>query len=222
MEIEELKKYTVADRQFELVALNKNGAKERYAGKFCQSQNDHYLISILRDNNKTVTLKAGQEVNIHLYTPEGVYNLSCKILEVYEKYYKISLPKTIKRAQRREFIRVNMRIPMKIIVGDTQKRVYDVISNNISARGCGFYCKDEIGAQEKITVQFSIDGKPIQTFANLVSCKPKPLISGVGRHTVSLYFTSVSQSNIDLIVKECFTFQGKARLQMLNSRYENT
>ncbi len=215
--MEDYSKYTTVDRGFEIVILNSDGKKERYKSKFLKTGENFYLISIPKYRDKVALLSARQNINLYLYTPEGIYNLKCVVLEVYEKYYKISFAKSSERVQRREYVRVNLRVPVKVTVDSG--RTYDAVTTNFSARGCGFYCKDDISANDKISVTFKIGGKPIQTFANVVSSKPVSFGSTNG-YAIALNFTSVTQSNIDLIVKECFMYQARQRLAMLDKAYD--
>lgn len=225
MDLEAIKKYTSSNRQVEVVKIGADGAKERYESAFCKSENDHYLISPPKRGDKLVKLEKDEVISLYIYAPEGIYNLKCVVLEIYEKYYKISLPKSIQRAQRREYIRVNMRIPMKItafgnsIVGE---RTMDVYTNDISARGANFLCNGNILPNEKIRVRFNLKGREIETLAALVYCREKKAVglSGVLKFAVALNFTSVSQADIDFIVKECFAHQAKMRRLMLDGEEE--
>jgi|GEM_PF-1402954 len=215
--MEDYAKYTAADRSFEILVLNSEGQKERYKSKFLKTGDDFYLISMPKYRDKIAILNAGQNVNLYLYTPEGIYNLRCTVLEVYEKYYKISLAKNAERVQRREYIRVNLRVPMKVTVdGD---KTYDVVTNNLCARGCEFYCKNDISVNDRISVKFKVGGKTVETFANVISSKLKAFNSG-SKYSIALNFTSVTESNIDLIIKECFMYQARTRLAMLDRAYD--
>lgn len=215
--MEDLQKYTAVNKPLQIIKINKAGMKEHYNSTFCKTGEDYYLISTPKIGNETGVLRKGENINLYLYTSEGIYNLKCSVLECYEKYYKISFPKNIQRAQRREFIRVNMRIPMQVVVeGNSGTRFYEIVTSNISARGVGFDVNGKITQLEKISVKFTLKGRIITTYAELVYCKERKFKTGP-RYSVALNFTSVSQTDIDFIVKECFAFQAKARRQILNN-----
>lgn len=215
--MEDYAKYTTAGRSLEIVALNKGGEKERYKSTFLQTGEGSYLISAPKFQDKTATLRPGQDVSVYLYTPEGIYNLKCEVLGTRENVYEISFAKSIQRAQRREYVRVNLRIGMRATLGSGQ--TVDVTTNNVSARGCSFYSKINIGINEKVSLQFKMGGKTVQTFANVVSSKPKLFTSGA-KYLIALNFTSVTEADIDLIIKECFAHQARQRLAVLNSAYD--
>ena len=215
--MEDYAKYTTIDRNFEIVALNAQGVKERYKSKFLKVGEGFYLISIPTYKNNVAILRAGDSISLYLYTPEGIYNLKCNVLEVYEKYYKISFAKNFNRVQRREYVRVNLRVPMKVTVDDGT--TYNVTTNNLSARGCGFYFQTDLSTNDKISLTFKVSGKTVRTFANVVSSKLKNFSSGP-KYVVALNFTSVTQANIDLIIKECFMYQARQRLAVLDSAYD--
>lgn len=209
MEFYEL--YTKENAKFEFVINKSKTKKERYVSTFIKILDDAYVISTPKLNNKSPKLSLGQKVHLHLYTPEGIFNLSCAVAQIAKECIKVRLTDGVIHSQRRQFARVPISVPMRIKIDEGKKTfVYDVETNNMCAQGTNFHIDTMLENYGKMQVKFTYKNRLIQTFARLAYCNLVYKAKSENEQNIyscGIYFTSINHQNANFLAKECFMYE---------------
>lgn len=218
-------KHIKKGKDFELIIIDKNNVKHGFSSTFLEILNDGYIISAPKYKEEIYALEKDKYINIYLYVEDGIYKYKCKVQQTSADFYKISLPISSEHSQRREFLRVDMKLNAKVTIEyEHVTKEYNVISNNISAKGINFNLNEAVYDDwGKIEIEFNIEDRFIKTWADLAYCNKKNTLCGMV-YNVALSFTSITQSDLDFIARACFLSQLKDRQENLkrisNIQYE--
>lgn len=217
--MDDLNRYIHKDKKFELIKQNSNGEKKRYVSYFLSDSLEFYTIAPPSYNDESCELLSGEEVELYVYVPNGVYSLICKVLEANRNYYRLSLPKSVRHTQRREFLRVNKQCRVNIKVHKTGGGIASIsaLSIDLCGRGVGLMLNTPIGEYSKIEVELLLDKQVITTLAEVVHSRALDTSMGL-KYRTALMFISVTDKDVDAIVKECLLFQLQEKNKMLKNQ----
>lgn len=205
----DFEKFIVAKQEFETVKINENGTLERFLGKIALVEKDCCLITIPKNKNHEFEAQKRESINLYMVVPQGILTLKCRVFDCLDKYYKISLPLNVVQTPRNEFLRINMEIPIKIILKVENKlRIFDTTTNNISPRGANFNFNFELFGYEKIKAVLKFKNELIETDVNVIKSEYKVAKSGA-KYDIDVNFKTISKTQNNFIVKECFMHQLK-------------
>lgn len=177
---------------------------------------DYILISPPDKNGSGFNIPDTAEVNLLFPMEKGIFIAQCTVLgkELGTiSGIKLSFPHDTQEVERREYIRV----PVKIRIGVTcyqdqqyiKKQSFFAITKNLSATGVAFYHKESIDDYYNIGCKIYLNDenpKPVDTQNDLVYSK-KVKIKDEELYLTAVTFTSISEADSARIVKECFKYQ---------------
>ncbi len=180
-------------------------------------QKDSLIISIPQNTQKSFDYKSGQDLIVNIYTKGGIYRHACKLLFCDNQNCYINIGEDFERVQRREYIRVNMPVEFELhLTSQTKHEKTYSITKNISGKGLNANLKTNISPYPKVEIILNFGDKKIKTLSRIVKIKNITTKEGEFFNT-SLEFISISEKEIDYIVKKCFEYETSERRKMLNS-----
>lgn len=200
-------------KSFEVVFHDKNNKPQKLICSVKSIENNSVIITASNEKNKNVFASVGDELKLYIYTENGIYSAASKIIlatkNLLSTEYVISYPTNSKHSQRREYFRADLPINFNMeIISDKkeEKRVISSITRNICGKGMSFISKDPFLDYSVINLELNFEDKKVSTIAELVYSKA---IRGVNatKYIHAFTFVSISQKNIDFIVKKCFLYQ---------------
>ena len=215
---EELTRNIYENKKFEIIKHRLDGGRERYVSHFLSIEPEFYIIATPEYDGRRYELTVGKEINLYIYASNGVYSAMSKVLDVGLHSSRISLLSNIQQSQRREFLRVSKRcrVDLKIHREGGSVDCVSTLSVDLSGRGVGLLLDYPIGNYTKIELEISLDKQVIQTFAEF--CHHRRIETTLGvKYRTGLMFISVTDKDIDAIVKECLLFQLQEKKRMLES-----
>jgi len=202
--------------KFKLEFIDENDDYYKTDSYIKSIEDDHLLISppqILKEN-KNIPVNA--EVNMIFPLNNGVLVAQCTVLDRElgaKSGIKLSFPHNTKVLERREFIRVPIKLRVEIIYytdpSSVEKKVFFAITKNLSANGMAFYHKEPIENFYEIKTKIYLsddDPKPIETSQEPIYTQ-KVKIKDELVYLTATTFTSLSEPDSARIVKECFKYQ---------------
>ncbi len=172
---------------------------------------------ILLDSPEGILPADGSMLNLIFPRKNGVLIARCSFLEKQTGTLpgiKVSYPYNTQILERREYVRVPLRLRTKITCSfdknSAEKESFYVVTRNISGSGiCFLYDKSLQGCEEEIKCKIYInDGNP-----NPIRVKCKYVYSKKARiknnifYITALKYISLSEEDSARIVKECFKYQ---------------
>ena len=180
---------------------------------------DDYIL-IYPPNNKGVSFEIPDNIDVNLIFTQkiGIFVAQCVVLgKVFgeKSGIKISFPYKTKLFERREYIRLPMKLKIEVIC--YQDKTYKnqdsffAVTRNISASGLAYFYKESLKDYYDIQCKIYLDdGKsnPIITGCDHIYSQ-KIKIKDEIYYLTALAYTSLSNEDSARIVKECFKYQIK-------------
>ena len=209
--------YIEIGKKVELILRTANGAIRFYC-TFEGVEGNSILVSNPKNKHVKFNCQNGQLLDLYAYTRGGVFKLKCRLLDYSEKFCTLSLPMSVDKIQRREYIRVKMKISTIIkLFPATSKNTIHAESRNISAKGINLLLDTDISKFSKIDLTLLFAEQTIYTNAKIIKIKPVKIGPNTYYDT-SLEFISISDKEINFIVKKCFEFEAAQRKKMLDNK----
>lgn len=210
-------------KSFEVAFEDENGELQKL---FCNVKNVDNSAFVVESNhkfNKNIQAKLNDELKLYIYTENGIYSATSKVLQVTkgdtETEYVISYPANSKHSQRREYFRADLgvKFKMEVILSENSGTSMQIeeITKNICGKGMSYVADSEFPEYDYITIDLLFDDKELKSSAKLVYSK-QIIINNRPKYVHAFTFTDISQKNIDLIVKKCFLHQLEMRKQKIN------
>lgn len=177
---------------------------------------DYILIAPPEKDEVSYEVPDNAEVNLIFAKDNKFFVASCIVMgkELGVKSgVKLSLPYNSKVIERREYIRIPLRVEMEVTcLLDTEGKdnySFSVQSRDISGSGISFYHKEPLENYYDINCKINLnDGNPNPVFARCDLVYTKPVTLNEKEYLLTaLTFTSLSDDDCSRIVKECFKFQ---------------
>lgn len=153
-----------------------------------------------------------KEIEINIYSEDGVYNATSRILSSNylneTTFYMLSFPSNIKHSQRREYLRADIHTDFALTLEFDGTEIDKLIAQtkNICAKGLAFIADKQMGAYTKLSVELYLDGKTIKTTAELVYSNPIR-INNTFKFLTALTFTDISKEEMNFITLQCMKFK---------------
>ena len=180
---------------------------------------NEYLILIANNQqNNHVFAKAGNELNVCIFTEMGVFTAVSKVVQVFEgvvnSEYIITYPEKSRHFQRREYFRVSMSVDTNITIIRDSPDLSDLIihskTKNICGKGMSCLCEQLIPDYAVIVVELLFSERVITTLAAPIYNK-KINIYDQSKVINGFSFLDITKKDIDFIVKKCFLHQLEQR-----------
>lgn len=200
-------------KSFEVVFRDKNKKPQKLICSVKSIENNSVILIANNEKNKNVFASTGDELKLFIYTENGIYSAVSKVIlatkNLVSTEYVISYPTNSKHSQRREYFRADLSVnfSMEIEQMDSDEKLYiSAFTKNICGKGMSFISKEPFLDYKAINLVLSVEDKKIHTVADLVYSKP--ILINNRQHFIHAFtFISISQKNIDFIVKKCFLYQ---------------
>ncbi len=154
-----------------------------------------------------------KEIEINIYSEDGVYNATSRILSSNylndTTFYMLSFPSNIKHSQRREYLRANIETDFTLTINFEGEELDKLIATtkNICAKGLAYIADRQMGAYSDLEVDLQLAGKIIHTRAELVYCTPIR-VNNTFKFLTALTFTTISKEEMTFITLQCMKFKG--------------
>ena len=204
------KDYLEIGKKIEIITRSTSGVV-RFLCYLEEINKDSIIISKPKNKHIAFNFTCGQTLELYAYTRGGVFKLNCRLEAYLENKCKLSLPLSVDNIQRREYIRVNMNVDAII----RPKPSTNIISlktktKNISAKGLNVLLDQDISRSASLEVSLLFPEKTITTTAKIIKVTPDEIDSKT-YYSTSVMFVTISEKEIDFIVKKCFEFEALQR-----------
>ena len=175
-------------------------------------ENNSIVLEANNQKNKNISANTGDELKLHIYTDNGIYSATSKILLVTKGMvfteYIISYPANSKHSQRREFFRADMPLDfrMKIVTETKEEILVESKTKNICGKGMSYLSDNPLPKYNSINIDLLFKGKTISTSAMLVYSKFLT-VGNKPKFIHAFSFTNITKRNTDFIIKKCFLHQ---------------
>lgn len=177
---------------------------------------DGFLISIPISEGEYLILNQHEEVELYNYVDDlSLYKLNCniigKVIDNNIPLYKISLPKDIKKIQRRNYVRVNMLHPIKYVKGESNNikdnEMLPALLLDLSGGGMRIKLREELYIGDIISAQLNSEELAINVKGKVVR-KEK---SNDGRFIYGISFWQLDNISREDIIRNVFKIMRKQR-----------
>lgn len=206
-------------KSFEAALIHEGDNPQKIFCSINSVENDKITIDASNKKNHAVAV-VGDELKLYIYTENGVYTAKSKVLEVDKGLlltkYVIAHPEDTKHSQRRDYFRADMTVKFNIEAtpkDETQKIFLErAETKNICGKGLCYISKHPFPVCKEIKIDLWLDNETIETESILIHSS-ETTIAGKIKYIHAFNFTTISQRNIDYIVKKCFLHQLELRKQ---------
>lgn len=201
-------------KSFEVTFYDNNNELQKLVCNVKSIENNTIVLVSNNKQNENIFAKAGDELKLYIYTENGVYSATSKVLlankGLLSTEYIISYPANSKHSQRREYFRADISVDFKMhILGPSESGANIVINSktkNICGKGLSYVADSSFPEHNSIEINLILDGRNINTLGKLVYSK-QIVVAGKPKFVHAFTFTNISQRDIDFIVKKCFLHQ---------------
>ncbi len=206
--------YIESGKRVELITHAHNSTTRFYCAYY-GIENNSIVLSCPKNKHIKFNLPTGENIYLYAYTRGGVFKLTCKLLSYNEKQCILSLPLNVEKIQRREYIRVKMQIDTVIkIIDYTGTKIIRTKSKDISAKGIRLLLDHDISKSVKIEISIIFPEQTINTLAKVIKIKQTDTET-FKQFNTSLTFISITDKEMNFIVKKCFEYEAAQRKKML-------
>ena len=233
-----LSKYIALGSKVELEVIDRvlqdDGSylKKKYESKVVDIiSDDRLVVNMPVEQGNTVLLPAGSEYDIHIFTPEGLFQCIVRVVNRYKEGEKslleIEIISNLVKYQRREYYRYSCMLPVKFRhltqdenaefkekkeVNFIELPMSDAEIVNISGGGMRFLTKDICEPNDFIIINYSIiEGKEFAHIAKVLAVKPLDNPSKDADFEVRCQFVNIENDERVMIIKYIFEEERKKR-----------
>lgn len=199
-------------KAFEVTFFNEKQELQKILCNVKSIENNRIFLEANNQKNHNVFAEVGEELKLYIYTENGIYSATSKVLlankGIINTEYIISYPANSKHSQRREYFRADMSVEFKMKITDINQNVSVINSKtrNICGKGMSYVADSPFPEHELIEIDLFFNEKAVNTHATFVYSK-QIVIGNHPKFIQAFTFTTISQKNIDFIVKKCFLHQ---------------
>lgn len=210
-------------KSFEVVFHNQNGDLQKIFCNVKSIEHDRIFLDANNQKNAGVFAQVNDEFNLHIYTENGIYSATSKIMQVsrgaISTEYVIAYPANSKHSQRREYFRADISLPFKINVYTEEEpenpATIGARTKNICGKGMSYIADSVFPVHNLIEVELRFSERIINTKAELVYSK-QIVVNNRPKFIHAFTFTTISKGDIDFIVKKCFLHQLDLRKKLMS------
>lgn len=208
--------YIKQGQKTELIIRTPGGAV-RFFSTFEKQTDTNIIISKPENKHLAFNCIPNQDVELYAYTNGGVFKLKCKFITCLKNECLLSLPSSVDKMQRREYIRVELNIKTILtLISPDSKKTIQATSKNISAKGIKLLLEEDVSKFSKIELRMLFEEGSISTVAQIIKIRPVE-IGQKTYYSTSLMFITISEKEMSFIVKKCFEFEAAQRRKLLDS-----
>lgn len=214
-------------KSFEVTFYNDNNELQKMFCNVKSIENSSIIIDADNAQNKNVFAKVGDDLKLYIYTENGIYSATSKVLlankGVFVTEYIISYPANSKHSQRREYFRADLNINFKMNVSmasdsdsdSSSDFVIESNTRNICGKGMSYLADSQFPEYDVIAIDLFFNEKTVNTLAKLVYSK-QIIVGNKPKFIHAFTFTNIFPKDIDFIVKKCFLHQLDLRKKQKN------
>lgn len=198
---------------FEVAFFNEKKELQKLLCTVKSIESNRIVINANNQKNKNVLAKAGDELQLHIYTESGVYSATSKVLlattGLISTEYIITYPENSKHSQRREYFRADIPVKFALTIfnDDTKEQItVNATTKNICGKGMSYISDTPFPDYTSLQIEFFFAERTIRTFAELVYTQPI-IINEKRRYINAFTLVDISKNNIEFMIKKCFLHQ---------------
>ncbi|MFH0702499.1 MAG: flagellar brake domain-containing protein [bacterium] len=204
--------------KFELEFIDKNGNYHVLKSYIKSIDQDKILIFPPSHKNVTYNIPDSELINIIICTEDGVYSGESKVIGKELSHTPglwISYPYNSQLIQRREYVRVPLRINIDLIISEnnTSETEIKIMPENISGKGFCYISDSPLNNYYDIKCKIYLKdepNKPIISRCEHIYTNPIN-IGGKSKYINAFAFIDINLKDVDRIVKACFKYQFEQR-----------
>lgn len=202
-------------KSFEVTFYNDRNELQKIFCNVKSIENNSIVIDANNKFNNNVFAKVEDELTLYIYTENGIYSATSKVLTankgVVSTEYIITYPANSKHSQRREYFRADLNVNFKMYVAMPHDLgssfIIEAKTRNICGKGMSYVDDRPFPADyENITIELLFEEKYINILSKLVYSK-QIVVGSRPKYIHAFTFTNISQKDVDFIVKKCFLHQ---------------
>ena len=213
---EELSNYIKELTPFKIEFVDENDNYHKLDSYIKAVEDDYILISPPDKDGISCYIQDDLEVNLIFPRNDGVFIAQCVVVGKElgnNPGIKVSFPYTTKILERREYVRMPMKLKVEVICyldnSYIKKRSFFAVTKNISGSGIAFFHKEPLETYFDIKCKVYMDDenpRPVESRNDVVYSQQVKIKNEV-YYLTALAFTSLSEADSARIVKECFKYQ---------------
>lgn len=201
-------------KSFEITFVNQDRELQRLFCTVKSIENNRIILGANNQTNRNIFASVGDELQLHIYTEQGVYSAKSRMLLVTKGIisteYVISYPSHSKHSQRREYFRAEIPAPFKMKVFQSYDVndfvLIDKKARNICGKGMSYLSERPFTDYSSIELEIFFENRVIATSADLVYTQPTT-INGRPYFINAFTFTDILKGDIEFLIKQCFFHQ---------------
>lgn len=201
-------------KSFEVTFYSSNNELQKIFCNVKSIENSNIVIDANNMQNKNIFANVGDEFKLYIYTENGIYSATSKVLlvnrGVLSTEYIIAYPANSKHSQRREYFRADLSVKFKMNAllnsESDENLIVESSTRNICGKGMSYLADTQFPNYEFIVIDLLFSEKIINTMAKLVYSK-QIIVGNKPKFIHAFTFTNISPRDIDFIVKKCFLHQ---------------
>lgn len=217
--MDKYKDYIAQGKKIEIIIRTPSGPLRFFST--LEEINSENIVTT-RPQNKHINFNypLNQEIELYAYTDGGIYKLKCKMLTLTQKEARFTLPHSVERIQRREFIRVDIKTKINLRLHQKGSvRIIQATTRNISAKGANMLLDEDISSYSQVEASLIFAEENIKTLAQVIKAIPVKIDNRIYYDT-SLMFITINEKGMNFIVKKCFEFETAQRRKKLEEQEE--
>jgi len=175
--------------------------RELSEGLITQVSNDGFIVATSNLNSEQLAL--GADLEVICPSENCLIRFESKVLDtINPDKILLSTPVNIRYVQRREYTRINMAIPVKVVLQERPDDFMEVLMCNISGGGIQFESERNFDIKSHISVSFTLSGKhEINAKLEVLRAQNE---DNSGKWVISGQFSKISNFDRTTIVQLCF------------------
>jgi c-di-GMP-binding flagellar brake protein YcgR len=212
--------YLIESKKIEVIYKDQAGIPYQLSSQINKLADDRILIAPPETKGKAVNIEDGTKIKIIICTEQGIFSgystvMSKKLYEEMPGLW-ISFPYNSQHCQRREYLRAPIHVEFELNIFKDRDRqdqiVKKYITKSLSGKGLNFISDAPLVDYYDIQCKIFLNDnhEPIESACEHIYSK-KINIMGEDKYQHALAFSTISEHDVDRLVKICFKYQIEQR-----------
>lgn len=203
-------------KSFEATFFDKNRELHKLTCSIKSIEGKRIILSANNQKNNDVIAHKKATLKLYIYTENGVYSASSRIIHVakglFNTEYIITYPKDSKHSQRREYYRADIPVEFKLKLllnkETLESQIIQAKVKNICGKGMCFVSDTLLPDHSSAEIELFFKEKRIKTHTQHVYTKQIQTMNRT-KYTHAFTFNTINGKDLEFIVKKCFLYQLK-------------
>lgn len=214
----EIKKYLNVNQLVNIEIISESGIPSRYPSRVENLREDGIILVTPLKDRYPVYLPPGTKLNVIFWDKKAVYTFCTSLLKNIEGpvyFLMVTIPESIERVQKREFVRVELVFEVLLTYKNRENKevIISCQSKDISGGGLQLAVlkTDLPETGSEVQLEFTLNNKLIKANGILVWNKRNTDSDGKERNILAIKFSKILEVDRTLIIKEVYLRQIELR-----------